>query len=70
MLHTLKLTVSETVMETMLFSPPSRVSSDSFFSAGVPFVAAGFVSSDVSAPYEFGYGKGVAVLILLITCSV
>ena len=51
--HTMNVRVLETVMETMLFSQPAGVSAETTFTASVPFITTGALSS----PYTYSYGK-------------
>jgi len=59
--HTVNLSVSETVVETMLFSQPAGVVAGTSFTASVPFITTGEISLALSAPYEFSYGKRKSV---------
>ena len=59
----MNVSVSETVVETMLFSQPAGVVAGTSFTASVPFITTGEISLALSAPYEFSYGKCVCVIV-------
>ena len=57
------MSISETVSETMSFSHSAGVSVTvgTEFSVGIPFLAEGKVSTEISTSYDFSYGKTICV---------